>query len=132
MPSASPCANASTVSPLVRAAALAKTIMVVRNIVGTPFWDATASIRLTKNSRSFASIAKIRSMLRRRCRVVMDEEYVQEHILTGGISAPVGGASPAHSSPPTALSLRAVASYSTHPPPAARSAHSLHSPPIDC
>src|SRR5260370_2266043 len=24
-------------------------------------------------------------MLRRRCRVVMDEEYVQEHILTGGI-----------------------------------------------
>src|SRR3979411_929169 len=36
MPSASPCANASTVSPLVRAAALAKTIMVLRNIVGTP------------------------------------------------------------------------------------------------
>ena len=28
-------------------------------------------------------------MLRRRCRVVMDEEYVQEHILTGGIVAPV-------------------------------------------
>src|SRR5258706_5768184 len=62
--------------------------MVVRNIVGTPFWDATASIRLTKNSRSFAWIAKIRSMLRRRCRVVMDEEYVQEHILTGGIVGP--------------------------------------------
>src|SRR5258708_28363188 len=37
MPSASPCANASAVSPLVRAAALAKTIMVLRNIVGTPF-----------------------------------------------------------------------------------------------
>ena len=27
----------------------------------------------------------------------MDEEYVQEHILTGGIVAPVGGASPTHS-----------------------------------
>jgi hypothetical protein len=32
-----PCTNASTVSPLVRAAILAKTIMVVlRNIVGAP------------------------------------------------------------------------------------------------
>ena len=29
----------------------------------------------------------------------MDEEYVQEHILTGGIVAPVGGASPTHSWP---------------------------------
>src|SRR5271156_6253639 len=36
-PLAPPCANASTISPLVRAAALAKTIMVLRNIVGTPF-----------------------------------------------------------------------------------------------
>jgi len=35
----------------------------------------------------FAWIEKIRSMLRRRCGVVMDEEYVQEHILTGGIVA---------------------------------------------
>jgi hypothetical protein len=41
--------------------------------------------------------AKIRSMLRRRCGVVMGEEYVQEHVLTGGIVAPVGGASPTHS-----------------------------------
>src|ERR1700730_7710881 len=37
MPSASSCANASTVSPLMRAGAIAKTIMVLRNIVGTPF-----------------------------------------------------------------------------------------------
>ena len=29
-------------------------------------------------------------MLRRRCGVVMDEEYVQEHISTDGIVAPVG------------------------------------------
>jgi hypothetical protein len=28
-------------------------------------------------------------MLRRRCGVVMDKEYVQEHILTDGIVAPV-------------------------------------------
>jgi hypothetical protein len=27
---------------------------------------------------------------------VMDEEYVQEHILADGIVAPVGGASPTH------------------------------------
>ena len=33
----------------------------------------------------------------------MDEEYVQEHILTGGIVAPVGGASPTHSWPLTAI-----------------------------
>src|SRR5258706_1111447 len=97
--------------------------MVVRNIVGTPFWDATASIRLTKNSRSFAWIAKIRSMLRRRCRAVMDEEYVQEHILTGGIVGPVGGASPTHSWPLTAIFLRVVASYPTPLPRAPPSAH---------
>src|SRR3981189_2681573 len=99
MPSASPCANASTVSPLVRAAALAKTIMVLRNIEGTPFGTRRRAFRLTKNSPSFAWIAKIRSMLRRRCGVVMDEEYVQEHILTGGMVAPVGGGSAAHSWP---------------------------------
>src|SRR4029077_17311742 len=51
--------------------------------------DATAYISLTKNSRSFAWSAKIRSLLRRPCGVVMDEEYVQEHILIGGIVAPV-------------------------------------------
>jgi hypothetical protein len=28
-------------------------------------------------------------MFRRRCGVVMDEEYVQEHILTDGIVAPL-------------------------------------------
>jgi hypothetical protein len=39
----------------------------------------------------------------------MDEEYVQEHILTGGIVAPVGGASPTHSWPLTAISLGVVA-----------------------
>jgi hypothetical protein len=31
-------------------------------------------------------IAKVTFMLRRRCGVVTDEEYVQEHILTGGMS----------------------------------------------
>ena len=41
----------------------------------------------------------------------MDEEYVQEHILTGGIVAPVGGASPTHSWPLTAISLGVVASF---------------------
>ena len=44
----------------------------------------------------------------------MDEEYVQEHILTGGIVRPVGGASPTHSWPLTAISLGVVASYPTH------------------
>ena len=44
----------------------------------------------------------------------MDEEYVQEHILTVGIVAPVGGASPTHSWPLTAISLGVVASHSTH------------------
>jgi len=45
-------------------------------------------------------------MLRRRSGVVMDEEYVQEHILGGGIVAPVRLASPTHySSPLTANSL---------------------------
>jgi hypothetical protein len=33
----------------------------------------------------------------------MDEEYVQEHILTGGIVAPVGGASPSDPWPLTAI-----------------------------
>jgi hypothetical protein len=41
----------------------------------------------------------------------MDEKYVQEHILTGGIVVPVGGASPTHSWPFTAISLGVVASY---------------------
>jgi hypothetical protein len=41
----------------------------------------------------------------------MDEKYVQEHILTGGIVAPVGGASPTHSWPLRAISLGVVASY---------------------
>ena len=40
----------------------------------------------------------------------MDEEYVQEHILTGGIVAPVGRASPTHSWPLRAISLSVVAS----------------------
>jgi hypothetical protein len=53
-------------------------------------------------------------MLRRRCGVVMDEEYVQEHILTDGIVAPVGDASPTHSWPLTAISLSVLASYLTH------------------
>jgi hypothetical protein len=53
----------------------------------------------------------------------MDEEYVQEHILTGGIVAPVGGASPTHSWPLTAISLGIVASYPTHLRRAPRSAH---------
>jgi hypothetical protein len=44
----------------------------------------------------------------------MDEEYVQEHILTDGIVAPVGGASPTHSWPLTAISLGVVASHPTH------------------
>jgi hypothetical protein len=44
----------------------------------------------------------------------MDEEYVQEHILTGGIVGPVGGASPTHSWPLTTISLGIVASYPTH------------------
>jgi hypothetical protein len=44
----------------------------------------------------------------------MDEEYVQEHILTGGIVGPVGGASPTHSWPLTAISLGVVASHPTH------------------
>jgi hypothetical protein len=38
-------------------------------------------------------------MFRRRYGVVVDEEYVQEHILTDGIVAPVRGASPTHSWP---------------------------------
>ena len=41
----------------------------------------------------------------------MDEEYVQEHILTGDIVGPVGGASPTHSWPLTAISLSVAASY---------------------
>jgi hypothetical protein len=52
-------------------------------------------------------------MFRRRWGVVIDEEYVQEHILTDGIVAPVGGASPTHSWPPTANSLGVLASYPT-------------------
>ena len=43
----------------------------------------------------------------------MGEEYVQEHILTDGIVAPVGGASPTHSWPLRAISLSVVASYDT-------------------
>jgi hypothetical protein len=39
----------------------------------------------------------------------MDEEYVQEHILTGGVVAPVEGASPTHSWPVTGNSLGVVA-----------------------
>ena len=38
----------------------------------------------------------------------MGEEYVQEHILTGGIVAPVGRASPIHSWPLRAISLMLV------------------------
>jgi hypothetical protein len=53
----------------------------------------------------------------------MDEEYVQEHILTGDIIAPVGGTSPTHSWPLTAISLSVVASYPTHLRRAPRSAH---------
>jgi hypothetical protein len=50
-------------------------------------------------------------MFRRRWGVVIDEEYVQEHILTDGIVAPVGGASPTHSRPLTAISLGVLVSY---------------------
>jgi hypothetical protein len=50
-------------------------------------------------------------MFRRRWGVVIDEEYVQEHILTDGIVAPVGGASPTHSWPLTAISLGVLVSY---------------------
>jgi hypothetical protein len=53
----------------------------------------------------------------------MGEEYVQEHILTGGIVAPVGGASPTHSWPLAAISLGVVASFPTHLRRAPRSAH---------
>jgi hypothetical protein len=53
----------------------------------------------------------------------MDEEYVQEHILTGGIVRPAGGASPTHSWPLTAISLGVVAPYPTHLRRAPRSAH---------
>src|SRR6476660_4546158 len=66
-------------------------------------WSSSPARRVTRWSRTcfdmffisscltlFAWIAKIRSMLRRRCGVVMDEEYVQEHISTDGIVAPVG------------------------------------------
>jgi hypothetical protein len=53
----------------------------------------------------------------------MDEEYVQEHILTGGIVGPVGGASPTHSWPLTAISLGVVTSYPTHLRRAPHSAH---------
>jgi hypothetical protein len=38
----------------------------------------------------------------------MDEEYVQEHILSGGIVAPVEGASPSRSWPLPAISLGVV------------------------
>jgi hypothetical protein len=50
-------------------------------------------------------------MFRRRWGVVIDEEYVQEHILTNGIVAPVGGASPTHRWPLTAISLGVLVSY---------------------
>jgi hypothetical protein len=50
-------------------------------------------------------------MFRRRWGVVIDEEYVQEHILTDGIVAPIGGASPTHSWPLTAISLGVLVSY---------------------
>jgi hypothetical protein len=53
-------------------------------------------------------------MLRRRCGAVMDEEYVQEHILTGGIVAPVGGASPSDSWPLTAIFLLGVGGGGIH------------------
>jgi hypothetical protein len=56
----------------------------------------------------FAWIAKIRSMLRRRCGVVMDEEYVQEHMLIGRIVAPVERASPTHSWPLSIANLDVV------------------------
>src|SRR5258708_3994408 len=50
-----PRANASAVSPPVRAAAVAKTIMVLRNIGDTPF-DATSSIRLKTQSGPFTKV----------------------------------------------------------------------------
>jgi hypothetical protein len=86
-------------------------------------FDSQSAIRLTQHSRSFAMFAKSGSMHRRRGGVVMDEEYVQEHILTGGIVGPVGGASPTHSWPITAISLGVVASYPTHLRRAPRSTH---------
>ena len=45
-------------------------------------------------------------MLRRRCGVVMDEEYVQEHTLTNSVDTLVGDTSPTHSQPLTAILLR--------------------------
>jgi hypothetical protein len=60
----------------------------------------------------------------------MGEEYVQEHILTGGIVAPVEGASPTHSSPLTAISLSVVASYPTHLWRKSRSAHNGYDFPM--
>ena len=44
----------------------------------------------------------------------MDEEYVQEHILTGGIVAPVGGASPSDSWPLTAIFVLGVGGGGIH------------------
>jgi hypothetical protein len=76
--------------------------MVLCNIEHS-FWDATASIRLTKKF----------TIVRLDCEnqihaLVMDEEYVQEHIWIGCIVAPVGGASPTHSRPLTAIALCVV------------------------
>jgi hypothetical protein len=58
-----------------------------------------------------ARIAKIRSMFRRRSGAVIDEDYVQEHIWTGGNVAPLEAPGRLVNSRP-AISLGVVASCS--------------------
>ena len=53
----------------------------------------------------------------------MDDEYVQEHILTGGIVARVGAASPPNSWPLAAIPLDVIVSYPAH---MRRAPHSSH------
>jgi len=129
MPAAWPCANAALIALTVEAT-LAKTIMVSSNIEafrlerdGVHSTDKTFTI----HSRSFTfTIVRLEYQIHAppRCwGVVMDEQYVQENILTGGRVAPVGGASPTHSWSLTAISLGVVAPYPTH---LRRAPHSVH------
>ena len=59
----------------------------------------------------------------------MDEEYVQAHILTGGVIAPVGGASPTHSWPLTTISLGIVSTDESSTRLQYRQAAALHRSP---
>jgi hypothetical protein len=59
----------------------------------------------------------------------MDEEYVQEHTLTGGVIAPVGGASPTHSLPLTNISLGIVSTDESSTRLQYRQAAALHRSP---